>query len=166
MAAAGGTGAGGDELASRASVKRLMADKDSIEAQIAELRRLLQAEEGGEFVQLVDADGFPIGDVDKIVRVRNVRHRLAELQFDHKSLMARIEQEMSRVLGRRPDHQQQPSGASNAASTPAASPGSAPPAPSLAPFATVSEVADGSPGCLDIVLAFRRLLLLHDISSV
>ena len=40
---------------------------------------------------LVDSVGYPRGDID-LYHARNMRKKLAELQFDHKTIMKRIEQ--------------------------------------------------------------------------
>lgn len=39
---------------------------------------------------LIDADGFPRGDID-IYNIRQKRHRLSEINYDYKQLMKRIE---------------------------------------------------------------------------
>ena len=45
---------------------------------------------------LVDAEGFPRGDID-IFRVRTQRHRLAEINTDYRALMKDIDEETKRV---------------------------------------------------------------------
>jgi hypothetical protein len=60
------------------AVKTLIAQRDAIELEIDSLREWLQAPgrpglKGG----LVDKDGFPLEDVDLVIKTRDTRHRLA-----------------------------------------------------------------------------------------
>jgi 26S proteasome non-ATPase regulatory subunit 9 len=60
------------------SVKDLVLQKDEAEQEIQELTAYLTAPgmpglSGG----LVDGEGYPLADVDKIIAVRQARHRLA-----------------------------------------------------------------------------------------
>lgn len=60
------------------AVKTLIAQRDAIELEIDSLREWLQAPgrpglKGG----LVDKDGFPLEDVDLVIKTREARHRLA-----------------------------------------------------------------------------------------
>jgi len=60
------------------NVAQLFQQKDELEQEIQELTAYLNAPgmpglSGG----LVDAEGFPLADVEKIIAVRQARHRLA-----------------------------------------------------------------------------------------
>jgi 26S proteasome non-ATPase regulatory subunit 9 len=60
------------------AVKTLIAQRDAIELEIESLHEWLQAPgrpglKGG----LVDKDGFPLEDVDLVIKTREARHRLA-----------------------------------------------------------------------------------------
>ncbi|KAL0861691.1 hypothetical protein ABMA27_009174 [Loxostege sticticalis] len=80
----------------RDRVMRLMEEKDRIENEIREQTAVLESNNVGMSDPLVDADGFPRGDID-VYKVRHARHRIICLQNDHKSLMKRIEQGLAEV---------------------------------------------------------------------
>lgn len=72
----------------KAEVHRLMAVKDSLEAQIEAAHSA-----AAEGQSLVDAEGYPRPDLD-VHSIRNARSELARLQTDHKRTMAQIEAAM------------------------------------------------------------------------
>lgn len=72
----------------KSEMHRLMALKDSLEAQIEASHS--QTVEGQS---LVDAEGYPRPDLD-VHSIRNARSELARLQTDHKRTMAQIEAAM------------------------------------------------------------------------
>ncbi|XP_053618270.1 26S proteasome non-ATPase regulatory subunit 9 [Plodia interpunctella] len=80
----------------RDRVMRLMEDKDRIEREIAECNAVLETNNVGMSDPLVDAEGFPRGDID-VYRVRHARHRIICLQNDHKEIMKRIERGLAEV---------------------------------------------------------------------
>mmetsp|Transcript_4655 Transcript_4655/g.13162 ORF Transcript_4655/g.13162 Transcript_4655/m.13162 type:complete len:333 (-) Transcript_4655:1018-2016(-) len=105
--------AGGDDQlqkAARDNLKRLDAQRRALEAEAAAIVDELLAppaddaagEPMGVDTPLVDADGYPRGDVD-VFRARTLRHRLNEVRTDHKDLMKRVEAGMVQVaaFGRR-----------------------------------------------------------------
>jgi len=73
------------------SIKTLISQKDEIEKEIKKLTEFLDQGGYGLHKSLVDKDGFPISDVDKILSVRETRGKIARLQTDHKNLMKEIE---------------------------------------------------------------------------
>lgn len=76
-----------------AEYERLTAEKSSLEAEIGAIVDELTSGDppAGLKGALVDADGFPRGDVD-VYRVRHQRHAFAVKQYDHNAVMQRIEQ--------------------------------------------------------------------------
>jgi len=74
-------------------VQKLMRERDQLENEIKELREYLLAPgmpglSGG----LIDNEGFPISDVEKIIKVRESRGQLAMKQNDYTALMVTIEE--------------------------------------------------------------------------
>jgi 26S proteasome non-ATPase regulatory subunit 9 len=69
----------------KATLRALMTRKEGLEAQLEALQT--QSAQGQ---QLVDAEGFPRGDLD-VHTIRNARAELARMQTDHKALMKSIE---------------------------------------------------------------------------
>lgn len=59
----------------RDRVMRLMEEKDRIENEIREQTAVLESNNVGMSDPLVDADGFPRGDID-VYKVRHARHRI------------------------------------------------------------------------------------------
>ena len=72
-------------------LKELIRQKDGIEEDIKMMYEVLRTQgDVGMDKPLVDQEGFPRADID-LVQVRTARNKIACLQNDHKSLMARIE---------------------------------------------------------------------------
>jgi len=117
-------------------LKELVARKDDIEKEIRTISLQLDSGGFGLKAPLVDSEGFPINDVDKILATREGRNRLAHLQTDHKALMKEIEEKMVIV------HSQ----SKTAASVP--SPMQISKTIEDIPFAQVDEVTAGSPAAL------------------
>eukprot|EP01126_Amoeba_proteus_P051474 TRINITY_DN6147_c0_g1_i13.p1 TRINITY_DN6147_c0_g1~~TRINITY_DN6147_c0_g1_i13.p1 ORF type:complete len:165 (-),score=37.22 TRINITY_DN6147_c0_g1_i13:576-1070(-) len=81
----------------REELEVLIKRKDNLESEIAALVNYLQSPgnpglKGG----LVDSEGFPIGDVEKIIAVREARASLSRKQNDHLQLMKEIEEGLER----------------------------------------------------------------------
>jgi len=76
------------------SLKKLMVKKDEYEKEIQQLTKQLMNQGVGLKGNLVDKDGFPIDDVNKILLVRELRNKLARFQTDHMEIMKQIEQKM------------------------------------------------------------------------
>ncbi|RLN32412.1 hypothetical protein BBJ28_00013328 [Nothophytophthora sp. Chile5] len=76
-----------------AEYERAVGEQQALEAEITALVEELNSGPNAPGVRgaLVDADGFPRGDID-VYRVRHVRHTLAMRQNDHKAVMRRIEE--------------------------------------------------------------------------
>ena len=78
----------------RAALRELIAKKDRLEAEAEAITEQLSASNmGGVSGPLIDAEGFPRADVD-VHATRTLRHRLACLNTDHRSLMGQIERGM------------------------------------------------------------------------
>jgi len=75
-------------------LKELIANKDKVEEEIKALTTFLNTGGFGLRGNLVDKEGFPISDVDKVISVREARNKLARLQNDHITLMKTIENDM------------------------------------------------------------------------
>jgi len=88
--------------------------------------------------KLVDEEGFPIGDVAKIISVREARNKLARLQTDYRELMKNIESGLSQLHQNSANKQH--SDVVGRPSTPATSSDSV-----RESFAEVDEVLEGSP---------------------
>lgn len=85
----------------REALHRLVAQRDALEVEAdaiyAELTSpgLNGEPPAGVKTPLIDAEGYPRGDID-IINVKNKRRRLAEINTDHKALMKQIEQALAR----------------------------------------------------------------------
>ncbi|KAF1326029.1 26s proteasome non-atpase regulatory subunit, partial [Globisporangium splendens] len=79
--------------------ERLTAEKSKLEEEIAAIVEELTSGDNPAGLKgaLVDADGFPRGDID-VYRVRHQRHAFATKQYDHKAVMQRIEQILPQVF--------------------------------------------------------------------
>eukprot|EP01118_Nematostelium_gracile_P019204 TRINITY_DN8816_c0_g1_i1.p1 TRINITY_DN8816_c0_g1~~TRINITY_DN8816_c0_g1_i1.p1 ORF type:complete len:212 (-),score=58.02 TRINITY_DN8816_c0_g1_i1:25-639(-) len=75
-------------------LKTLIAEKDEMELQIKQLIEYLEKDGIGLNGSLVDADGFPLDDVNRVLSVRDARNKIARLQNDHKTIMKEIEHKM------------------------------------------------------------------------
>jgi 26S proteasome non-ATPase regulatory subunit 9 len=92
---------GKDKEQARRELLALSRQRKEMEREIAELHAALTAPDGpGLRGGLIDAQGFPIDDTQKVISVREQRHRLACLQTDLKSLMAQIEAGVLVVFGK------------------------------------------------------------------
>lgn len=58
-------------------LKQLAQRKDEIEKEIKELVEYLNSSGFGLSGNLVDKDGFPLSDVEKILSIRNARNKFA-----------------------------------------------------------------------------------------
>ncbi|CAG8433202.1 514_t:CDS:2 [Ambispora gerdemannii] len=77
----------------------LMAQKDAIEAEVAELEQVLRGQGVGMTEPLVDRSGFPRADVN-LVAIRTARARIIgeyALRNDHKCIMSQIEQALHAI---------------------------------------------------------------------
>lgn len=80
-------------------LNRLIAQRDALEAEADAIYSELTSPglngepPAGVKTSLIDAEGYPRGDID-IINVKNKRRRLAEINTDHKALMKQIEQSM------------------------------------------------------------------------
>lgn len=104
---------------------------------------------------LVDAEGYPRGDID-IYNVKNKRRRFAEINNDHKQLMKKLEEITPRLLQLAPEKLS----GSNEQKQPAASSASVPSTPltsgstifhllsTAEPIAKLDEILPGSPAQL------------------
>lgn len=85
----------GDTMAeprsARDELREAMSRKDDMETEISALVAHLDSVGVGLKGPLVDADGYPRGDID-VIDVRKKRHRVAVLQTDHQQEMKRIEE--------------------------------------------------------------------------
>ncbi|TYZ60834.1 hypothetical protein PybrP1_002218 [[Pythium] brassicae (nom. inval.)] len=82
-----------------AEYERLTDEQRALEQEIAAIAEELTsgANPAGLSGALVDADGFPRGDVD-VYRVRHQRHAFAVKQNDHRAVMRRIEELLPQVF--------------------------------------------------------------------
>lgn len=110
--------------------RALMAQKDSIEAELQEQITILKANNVTMQTPLVDPEGFPRADIDLWI-VRTARKRIIELRNDLKDVMDEIAGALERVYD---PTLPTPASSSSAGSTP-------PPKP----FAKVEAVAPESP---------------------
>jgi len=83
----------------RKQLKELIHSKDEMEKEIKELTEFLNIGGFGLRGNLVDKDGFPLEDVNKLLSVREARNKLARLQTDHMNAMKQIEIEMQNLHG-------------------------------------------------------------------
>jgi 26S proteasome non-ATPase regulatory subunit 9 len=80
----------------KAEMDRLVGQRDALEIEAAAIADELNSvgpngePPAGVKEPLVDAEGFPRGDIDLFL-VRQKRHRLAEISTDHKEIMKKIE---------------------------------------------------------------------------
>lgn len=79
-------------MAGASSRAELFRRKEELESEIGGLVSALEDEDKGPGLHgnLIADDGFPRADID-IYAVRNMRHRLAQLQTDHQEVMKQIE---------------------------------------------------------------------------
>ncbi|XP_043273597.1 26S proteasome non-ATPase regulatory subunit 9 [Venturia canescens] len=82
--------------AAKSVVLELMKDKDAIEAEMINLKAVLDSNDVGMNEALVDSEGYPRNDID-VYRVRHARHKIICLRNDHKQLMKKIEQGLSKI---------------------------------------------------------------------
>jgi len=77
------------------SVQALVIEKESLEGEIVALTQTLTGPGGlGRRGGLVDAEGFPLQDVGKLVATATARNQLAMKENDLKDLMRRIERDL------------------------------------------------------------------------
>jgi len=119
-------------------LKELSRRRDVVEAEINSLVSFLQEQGFGVQGKLVDEEGFPIGDVAKIISVREARNKLARLQTDYRELMKNIESGLSQLHQNSANKQR--SDVVGRPSPPATSSDSV-----RESFAEVDEVLEGSP---------------------
>ncbi|XP_031833835.1 26S proteasome non-ATPase regulatory subunit 9 [Nomia melanderi] len=77
-------------------VLELMKDKDKIEAELKDLKKILDSNHVGMDEPLVDSEGYPRQDID-VYQVRHARHKIICFRNDHKALMAKIEEGLHKV---------------------------------------------------------------------
>lgn len=91
----------------RRLLDQLMAQRSALEAEADAIQSELTSPgpngepPAGIKDPLVDAEGFPRADID-IFRVRQLRHRLATINYDHKSLMEQMEKLLHRIYALMP----------------------------------------------------------------
>ncbi|XP_015120213.1 26S proteasome non-ATPase regulatory subunit 9 [Diachasma alloeum] len=126
----------------KTKVLNLMREKDKIEAQLAELKGILDKNHVGMTEALVDSEGYPRADID-VYQVRHARANIICLQNDHKALMKRIEAGLIEAHSVGRECLPESSASSSPRSAPVASvqdtssPGE--------PFVRVNLVSEGSP---------------------
>mmetsp|Transcript_16674 Transcript_16674/g.68276 ORF Transcript_16674/g.68276 Transcript_16674/m.68276 type:complete len:108 (+) Transcript_16674:88-411(+) len=87
----------GVPLIMREQVKRLMNNRDAVEAEIEALTSSLTADGmPGISGPLVDREGYPLADVN-IHQVREWRQKLIQLHNDHKAITDQIERALHQV---------------------------------------------------------------------
>ncbi|KAI9144809.1 hypothetical protein BKA69DRAFT_1172754 [Paraphysoderma sedebokerense] len=111
-----------------AAAQQLMQEKDKIENEINEYNAVLTSHGVTFDTALVDAEGFPIPNVD-LYAVRSAKNQIIRLKNDHKALMNQIEKTLHTL------HSLPPEPTSSATASPE----------SLPPFAIVNAVAPDSP---------------------
>lgn len=142
--------------------RKLLAERDAVEAEIESIRSRLKGEGIGDRTPLIDAEGFPRSDVD-VARVRQDRNRLARLYNDYKSLSAQVERAIHAIHAENRTGNETGETRGNGTGREPATPAVDPP-PSTptytSPFALVDEILANSPTDLagmkvgDQVLAF------------
>lgn len=71
------------------SLQLLVAQKDAIESELLSTRSWLMAPGNlGLFGGILDEEGFPINDVDKVIATREARGKLASTTRDSKHILA------------------------------------------------------------------------------
>ncbi|KAA6368600.1 MAG: hypothetical protein EZS28_035874 [Streblomastix strix] len=81
----------------QAEMARLIAQKETIEQQIKDIRNFLQSQDGKGFSGgLLDKEGFPLNNID-IIKIRTYRNQHACLQNDYTDTMKKIEQALYAV---------------------------------------------------------------------
>jgi len=75
----------------REQVRAWIIEKDEIEARLEALEKELEDSGFGMHGGLIDEEGYPLPDVEKIWDVRNARNQIAMLRNDHTDLMKKIE---------------------------------------------------------------------------
>uniref|UniRef100_A0A8D3CHF4 26S proteasome non-ATPase regulatory subunit 9 n=1 Tax=Scophthalmus maximus TaxID=52904 RepID=A0A8D3CHF4_SCOMX len=120
-------------------VKNLVKKKDDIEEQIQAYYDVLEDQGVGVEGPLVDAEGFPRGDVN-VYQIRTARHNISCLQNDHKALMAEIEEALHKLHAREKAKREQDEAEAHVEAMEQEV--TLPP-----PFAQVDAVTQGSPAC-------------------
>ncbi|XP_078034568.1 LOW QUALITY PROTEIN: 26S proteasome non-ATPase regulatory subunit 9 [Augochlora pura] len=78
-------------------IKKLMDDKDKIEAELRASKEILDSNHIGMDESLVDSEGYPRQDID-VYQVRHARHKIICLKNDHKSVMKKIEEGLHKLF--------------------------------------------------------------------
>jgi len=119
------------ENVTREQVMELVRAKDALEAEMKELGAVLEGQGVGMEDALVDAEGFPRGDID-VYQVRHARSQIRTKGTDLKELMKRIEAGLHNL------HAQAREAGGGQVPRP-------PPATPLPPFARILVVVPGGP---------------------
>lgn len=82
----------------RESVLALILEKEKIEAEINQMKSVLDGNNVGMTEALVDDGGYPRQDLD-VYQVRHARHKIICLTNDHKNIMLKIEQDLHMLHG-------------------------------------------------------------------
>lgn len=116
------------QTSDREALKALIRQKDELEKEILDISEALSAENlGGASGALVDNEGYPRADID-IHLTRELRNKLAKLNFDHQAIMKKIEAGLIGSAGLpAAAQQQQPTGGGGAGGRGAPPPPSQPP---------------------------------------
>eukprot|EP00887_Chlorella_sp_A99_P004437 scaffold30.g4437.t1 len=134
-----------DEL--KTELRSLSQRRAALEAEIAARTARLEAAGVGMQVPLVDAQGYPRGDMD-VAAIRTDRHQVIVLSNDHKALTSRMDALLHQLHAQSHDAGASSSARANGAAPPAPAPAApaATPVPAAGrPFAVVDEVAPDSP---------------------
>ena len=136
-------------MSMRDRLNQLISQRDALEAEAEAIASELTSPgpagqpPAGIRDPLVDKEGFPRGDID-IYNVRAKRHRLAEINTDHKTIMKEIERVVLEVQSELPSFV--PKKKEEEKSEAAYEPGPSKKADTqLLPFATIDEILSGSP---------------------
>ncbi|XP_011309988.1 26S proteasome non-ATPase regulatory subunit 9 [Fopius arisanus] len=139
----------------RARLLPLMKEKDKIEAELAELKIILDKNHVGMDESLVDSEGYPRADID-VYEVRHARVKIIRLQNDHKAMMQRIETGLVEMYSMA---RQSPTSTSSSPRVDPVEDNSTP----GEPFVQVNLVSPGSPAALaglcvdDLVIEFGSI---------
>lgn len=143
--------------------KALIAQKETIEAEISVQQEILKSHSANMNTPLVDSEGFPRADID-VWAIRTARVRLIELRNDLSAVMEQITIALQNVYARTADEGQ--TGTSSDIQISSSSP-----EPTHVPFARVDGVAPGSPAAEagmrkeDKVVSFGHLTHISFTSS-